>query len=97
MREVDDKIIYALNATIPTASFKGQIDGSSTCKHLFSQLNIAHGERDEAIKKCILQSANRVKNLKDERDLKKDDIGINKHFKTEQRKVGSGLTVIQRF
>lgn len=38
MRILDDKIIYMLNTSIPTDSFKGQVDPSSTCKELFDQV-----------------------------------------------------------
>jgi hypothetical protein len=38
MRTLDDKIIYVLNTSIPTDSFKGQIDASSSCKELFDQV-----------------------------------------------------------
>jgi hypothetical protein len=38
MRTLDDKIIYMLNTSIPTDSFKGQVDPSSTCKDLFDQV-----------------------------------------------------------
>lgn len=40
MRTLDDKIIYVLNTSIPTDSFKGQIDASSSCKELFDQVEI---------------------------------------------------------
>jgi hypothetical protein len=35
---LDDKIIYMLNTSIPTDSFKGQVDPSSSCKELFEQV-----------------------------------------------------------
>ena len=38
MRELDDKIIYALNNSIPTVSFKGQIDVNVKCKDLYHQV-----------------------------------------------------------
>jgi hypothetical protein len=38
MRTLDDKIIYVLNTSIPTESFKGQTDASSSCKGLFDQV-----------------------------------------------------------
>ncbi|KAJ8869370.1 hypothetical protein PR048_030946 [Dryococelus australis] len=37
MRNLDDKIIYALNASIPTDSFKVKTDPTATCKALFDQ------------------------------------------------------------
>ena len=38
MRLIDDKIVYALNTSIPTASFKGKIDPTSKCKELYHQV-----------------------------------------------------------
>ena len=38
MRLIDDKIIYALNTSIPTLSFKGQINPHDKCKELHSQV-----------------------------------------------------------
>lgn len=40
MRIVDDKIVYALNKTVPTESFSGKVDANATCKDLFSQVSI---------------------------------------------------------
>ena len=34
MRLIDDKIVYAINQSIPTASFKGQSDAKENCKEL---------------------------------------------------------------
>lgn len=88
MREVDDKIIYALNTTIPTESFKGQISASETCKVLYGRLNEAHNHREDCIKSCIKVTAERVKDLKSQRDKTgSGDIALDKSFKTEQRKV----------
>lgn len=87
MREVDDKIIYALNTTIPTESFKGQISASETCQVLYGRLNEAHKEREECIKKCIEDTAKRVKEAKAQRDGAAGDINLDKNFKSEQRKV----------
>lgn len=44
MRDVDDKIIYALNA-LPTESFKGQINSESTCRDLYAKLQQSHSSR----------------------------------------------------
>ena len=38
MRLIDDKIIYALNTSIPTTSFKNQIDPSEKCHDLRQQV-----------------------------------------------------------
>jgi len=44
MRDVDDKIIYALNA-LPTESFKGQVNSENTCRDLYSKLQQSHLSR----------------------------------------------------
>jgi hypothetical protein len=84
MRDIDDKIIYALNLSVPTESFKGQVSGEEQCKHLYKDLKLGAGNRQEVIKDCIIQTANNVKTLKQER---KQDQSIDKRFKAEQRKV----------
>lgn len=38
MRDLDDKIVYALNVNIPTPSFRGEIDPKQNCKQLFDEL-----------------------------------------------------------
>lgn len=86
MRDVDDRIIYALNTSLPTESFKGQTP-QSTCHSLFDQLSSIHTQRSEAIKHCILSTAENVKDLKSKRENNRDDIAIDKSFKSEQRKV----------
>ena len=40
-RVIDDKIIYALNQSLPTKSFEGQVDASQTCKDLYSKVSAA--------------------------------------------------------
>ena len=39
MRVLDDKIIYSLNTTIPTDSFRGKVDAVNTCKQLYTQVS----------------------------------------------------------
>ena len=39
MRAIDDKIIYALNTTVPTKSFKGQVNATETCKGLYEEVS----------------------------------------------------------
>lgn len=87
MRKVDDKIIYTLNTSIPTESFKGQLDPVLKCKELHNDLENAYIERTSAIKNCISQSADFVKKLKAETELNEGDVQLNKQFKAEQRKV----------
>lgn len=87
MREMDDRIIYALNTSIPTESFKGQISPSHTCERLYNQLQENYILREKAITNCILVTADSVKGLKVKRDENRDDISATQAFKNEQRKV----------
>lgn len=83
MRDIDDKIIYALNTSLPTESFKGQLSATETCKDLHGRMVVAHEDRSKLIKNCIAVTADRVKELK----AQKDDANAYKSFKSEQRKV----------
>lgn len=87
MRDLDDKIIYALNTSLPTESFKGQVNPEAKCRELHKQLEAGYGDRQDAIKKCILVCADSVKQLKEKREESRDDVVLNKQFKTEQRKL----------
>lgn len=84
---MDDRIIYALNTSIPTESFKGQISPSHTCERLYNQLQENYILREKAITNCILVTADTVKGLKVKRDENRDDISATQAFKNEQRKV----------
>jgi len=55
MRTLDDKIIYVLNTSIPTDSFKGQIDASSSCKELFDQVEFVSCLLPEGILNLLTQ------------------------------------------
>lgn len=91
MREVDDKIIYALNSSIPTESFKGQKSATEQCKDLYDQINVAHKQRKDAINECIVITSDNVRVLQKKRDENMDDNNLHKDFKNEQRKV---ITII---
>lgn len=39
MRLLDDKIIYALNTSIPTTSFKDKVDASEQCQVLLDKVS----------------------------------------------------------
>lgn len=87
MRNVDDKIVYMLNTSIPTESFKAQMDPSATCKQLYDQLKSNYEKRETAIKGCITLSADRVKELKQQRENKADDPKLMKDLRKEQTKL----------
>ena len=40
MRLIDDKIVYAINQSIPTASFKEQSNAKENCKELHETVSI---------------------------------------------------------
>ncbi|XP_016924727.4 protein MIX23 [Drosophila suzukii] len=86
MRDVDDKIIYALNA-LPTESFKGQVNSENTCRDLYSKLQQSHLSRQDSIRSCITISANNLKELREKREANPDDIDADSQFKAEQRKL----------
>jgi len=43
LRQLDDKIIYKLNTSVPTESFKHEVNAESKCKTLYAE-----------VKKCVL-------------------------------------------
>lgn len=87
MRSVDDHIVGSLNSSLPTNSFKHEVSPQSTCRDLFQQLLAAHAQRDEAIRECILTTADSLRQLRTQRDDNRNDLAVDKCFKAEQRKV----------
>lgn len=87
MRSLDDKIIYALNTTVPTDSFKDHSDAKNNCRELFSKIQSGHSQREVAIKRCILASAEKVKRLKELKDGDMNNIDNLKVLKSEQTRV----------
>jgi hypothetical protein len=88
MRQIDDKIIYVLNTTIPTESFKSQVNVSNSCKDLFQQIQSVHSQRDIAIKKCLYTVQNQIKELKQQRDEGNSDPIILKNLRKAQMESG---------
>ncbi|XP_032795193.2 protein MIX23 [Daphnia magna] len=84
MRTLDDKIIYTFNTSIPTDSFKGQVNESATCKHLYDELQTNYRSREHSIKQCIDILANEVRSLKQEKDAHPDNFQLLKHLRREQ-------------
>lgn len=91
LRDVDDKLVYALNVSLPTQSFKGQANPEENCKDLYNKLKKGYDYRQDAIKLCIVSQADQVKIWKDAREKIRDadshDIQVDKNFKAEQRKL----------
>lgn len=40
MRNIDDRIVHALNTTVPTVSFSGKVDATETCKQLYESVSV---------------------------------------------------------
>ena len=94
---MDDKIVYALNTSIPTESFAGKVDAHSACEDLYAQIQKGHTDRENVIKKCILATAETVKELKAVKDQKPDDYDVLKNLKAEQKKVWYATASIQLY
>lgn len=43
MRLIDDRIVNALNTTVPTQSFAGQVDVTKECKRLYGEVRTKRG------------------------------------------------------
>lgn len=65
MRRVDDIIINTLNSVIPTDSFNP--DAAKACQDLHNQLVEGNRNRKTAITRCINVSAERLKQLREQR------------------------------
>ncbi|XP_062377585.1 protein MIX23 [Sardina pilchardus] len=87
MRTLDDRIVHALNTTVPTASFSGKVDATQTCKDLYESLIDAHISRDKAIKTCIAETSAVVGRLREERSKDNDNLSLMKQLRKEQTKL----------
>jgi len=84
LRLVDDKIIYNLNVSVPTVSFKAEINAESKCRSLYQKLLDIYKVRETAIKDCIDKMTTNVEELKAEREKNMDDFSISKTLRTKQ-------------
>uniref|UniRef100_A0A8C1TBE6 Protein MIX23 n=1 Tax=Cyprinus carpio TaxID=7962 RepID=A0A8C1TBE6_CYPCA len=87
MRTIDDRIVHALNTTVPTASFSGKVDATQTCKELYESLMEVHLSRDKAIKSCITETSAVVGQLRAKRAKDIDNLSVIKQLRKEQTKV----------
>ncbi|XP_056220950.1 protein MIX23 isoform X1 [Seriola aureovittata] len=87
MRTIDDRIVHALNTTVPTVSFSGKVDATKTCKQLYESMMEAHLSRDKAIKACIAQTSEVVGQLREERAKDGENLAVNKQLRKEQTKL----------
>lgn len=95
-RSVDDHIINSLNNSLPTSSFKLSKDPESHCKELHRTLVEAHLSRSNAIKTCILLTADEIRSRREE-NRGGDDGVLDKSTKSEQRKVKLKVFNIELF
>ncbi|XP_069015508.1 protein MIX23 [Embiotoca jacksoni] len=84
MRTIDDRIVHALNTTVPTVSFSGKVDATQTCKQLYESMMEAHLSRDKAIKVCIAQTSELVGHLREERAKDNENLALIKQLRNEQ-------------
>lgn len=84
MRTIDDRIVHALNTTVPTVSFSGKVDATQTCKELYESLMKAHLSRDKAIKSCIAQKSEVVAQLREQREKDSENLKLIKQLRKEQ-------------
>ncbi|XP_067107546.1 protein MIX23 isoform X1 [Osmerus mordax] len=87
MRTIDDRIVHALNTTVPTVSFSGKVDATQTCKQLYESMMKGHLSRDIAIKSCIAQTSEVVGQLREERGRDRDNLTLVKQLRKEQTKL----------
>ncbi|KAK9507587.1 hypothetical protein O3M35_007411 [Rhynocoris fuscipes] len=86
MRDVDDKLVYALNASVPSPSFRSQINPAQSCEELYNKLQENHEHRDKSIRNCINITSNKVQELKEKR-FAGEDSSTNKILSKEQTKL----------
>ncbi|XP_061569414.1 protein MIX23 [Cololabis saira] len=84
MRTIDDRIVHALNTTVPTVSFSGKVDATQTCKQLYESMMEAHLNRDKAIKACIAQTSQVVEQLREQRAKDNENLALIKQLRKEQ-------------
>ncbi|XP_041823517.1 protein MIX23 [Melanotaenia boesemani] len=84
MRTIDDRIVHALNTTVPTVSFSGKVDATQTCKQLYESMMEAHMNRDKAIKACIAQTSEVVGQLRERRAKDSENMALIKQLRKEQ-------------
>ncbi|XP_064629076.1 protein MIX23-like [Lineus longissimus] len=91
LRLIDDRIANALNRTVPTASFAGNVDAKETCKGLYHNMTEAYGQREAAIKVCIKSQDQIITKLRGERDAfrqkDQDNFELERKLRGEQTKL----------
>ncbi|RUS85217.1 hypothetical protein EGW08_007043 [Elysia chlorotica] len=87
LRLIDDRIIHALNTSLPTQSFRGNVDVPGVCKRFYDELQIAYDQRASSIRHCLTTVNNEVEILRQKKMEAPDDIEILKTLRKEQTKL----------
>ncbi|XP_003389534.1 PREDICTED: coiled-coil domain-containing protein 58-like [Amphimedon queenslandica] len=86
-RKVDDGIIYRLNTSIPTLSFKNEISATEKCKGLYEEVNTVHATRRTGIQSCIEYTSTKIGALRSRRDQEPSNDKVMKDLRNEQTKL----------
>ncbi|XP_032235487.1 protein MIX23 [Nematostella vectensis] len=84
LRLIDDKIIYKLNTSVPTASFEGEVNAEKRCRDLYGELLQGYSSRESAIKGCIHEVSNNIRDLREKREQDPDSNEFSKKLRNEQ-------------
>ncbi|CAG0922195.1 unnamed protein product [Notodromas monacha] len=87
MRIVDDKIVYALNSTIPTESFRGSVDAGERCRQLYHQLKVTLDRREHALKRCANEMSDSVSELVRQKESSPGDLNVLKSLGKQQNSL----------
>jgi len=66
-RDIDDKIVYALNLSTPTASIQARgVSPQESCTNLKADLEKNYANREESLRRCINIIGDEITQLKSE-------------------------------
>ncbi|XP_063680972.1 protein MIX23-like [Bolinopsis microptera] len=65
-RDKDDKVIYNLNALLPTASFSDKVDAATNCQKFKTELLDLHQQREQMINSCLEFQQNKLASASNE-------------------------------
>ena len=87
LRLMDDKIIYELNKSVPTQSFKHEVDAEARCGSLYKDLLQIYSLREESIKGCISSRAENVESIRAKLAVDADNPELLKMLRSEQSSI----------
>ncbi|KAH9496563.1 Coiled-coil domain-containing protein 58 [Bulinus truncatus] len=87
LRLIDDRIVHALNTTIPTQSFRDKVNVASECKRLYEEMQVSYDQRDKSIRHCIELVNDDVKKLRQKKLEAPDDVDVLRALRKEQTKL----------